>query len=993
MFRASPNTLTGSRYRSRGMRRLGGWLLALPLLALAACGGGTADSIENSSAQRLAKAAAAGNGDAAVATVSVQSLVLQAQRRISRTTFEYDYQVVVKNNGAALDGLVAQLSGVGSGTTIVDGTVSIGALAAGATATPADTITLRHERTVPFQQSALVWTFTAETGAMVALPGNPTDQAVDHVPEYTAQVIFPNSEIETDPITGASLLRSKLVIGFQPGSTVAQVNAMLRSIGATIVRTYAKTGLVEVKIADPGSQSALNSLLTGLRAQQVVRYAFAVRFPVPTALPAGLQGGQPSGLQHLAHHLAVKAGPAWNARRAPQLSSAWGTGWGPVLVIADWFGDGVPASGLLNATLVRGASTGFTVQPIPDNHGYGILGTAAGSYNNPLDQADSSLITGLYGATTPLLLEVEDLQQTTRGCRRNPAVPELLDKCKGTTVEDRLRAILLGYTTLDRVVLNTSFALAKAGDDESLSSKTYWLQLLRGGFGAANGQATLEDRFFHAAAAGNDTTLPAKYMMGWARAALESGELTNTAVVENRAASGATFVAGCLAADATNEGNVSAIGSIFDGDGIWVYIDSQNTFETVVRQGGSSLAAPQVAALAASFWAIRRDTTPAELLSIIRSHAVPEHPTPGCRAGQPLIDAYATLLAADEPDALAGAIDPRFKAPVRLAILDVDEDSKFTLNDAKLFVTAMAASSGAAAYDTTAASLTTVQTPTGSKKFDRSRFDLNGDGKVGGAGKARFNLDINYGPGRSSTFGKVPYSGLPGQEVDLDESAVTDFQILCYYVRSALFNTEKGSYADFENYLGTLTPKLSCSAATPLRVDLRIDDTAPGWIGLPTTISMSGLYEISIPMFQLFGNAASAERGWPLFSNAVEPGARFFGAKVVTGVPTVNAGGVVNRDNVSSFFAYKLVTVPGVPEPKAKIWVNATGRSVFGFGSAGGPTDREYQVRYYSGDPARNYVDRKVEVGYVGNSGNYFPLIEARQTSLNTIFAVTQPSQ
>lgn len=980
------------------LRSLGGrgrsWLAVGLVATLAACGGGSAsDPQAKGDVQASAKTSVGAVAAVNVTTLSVNKLVLKAERRITRTVFEYDYQVEIKNNGGALTGVLAQLTAVGAGTSIVDGSVSVGAIAAGATVLATDIITLRHDRSLPFQPAALVWQFQSDPVALVALPGNPSDPAVDNVPEYEAQVSFPTSAIDQDLLTGATVLRSKLVIGFKPGSTVAQVNAMLQSINATIVRTYAKTGLLEVRIPDPGSQAALNALLVGLRAQPVVRYAFAVRFASTDALPAALQGKPTGDLEYVAHHLAVKAGPAWNARRATQLSGA--APLGPVFLLFDSFGGGAPAPApnLLDGTLIGAVGSGFTTTPITSNHGYHVLGIAVGSYNGTNDSADSSPISGLYGAVKPLLLEIDDWQPDKLACSKNPPAT-LLVSCSGKTVEDRLRTMLFAYSQIDRkLIVNTSLGTSASGglgETGSADEKAYWLDVLRGGFGG--NPNPLEARYFHAASAGNNAAMPAKYNKGWTRAAID-GDLTNTAVVENRQADGATFAMGCLYngnSGASGQGNVSAVGSLSGSGVVWSYADKAGS---PIGLGGASMATPQVAGLAASFWAIRSDVTSSQLLSIIRSHAVAEGSCPG-NPGQPLIDAYATLLAADDPEALAGAMGNPLKAPVRLAILDVDEDNTFTLDDAKLFVAAMVANPGATAFDTATTALTTVQTPTGPKKVDRSRFDLNGEGKLGGPGFARFNLDISYGPQRNSTYGKVSYASLPGQVVELDETAVTDFQVLCYYVRSKLFNPSKGDFAAFETHLASLTPKLTCMGGAVVGVELKINDIVAGWSGLPATISMSTLYGTSVPAFQVQGNSATCsnqgeplgERGTPLFSNSVEAGAQFSGARVVSGVPNPSSSGVVNRNNCSSFFAYKVVTVPGIPEPQAKFWVNATGRAVFGFGSAV-VSDWEYQVRYYSGDPASNYADRKVLVGVVPGSGVFQTSFQATSTSLNYIVA------
>jgi hypothetical protein len=74
--------------------------------------------------------------------------------------FEYVYRLSVANGPQAVSGLVAQLTGGGTGLSVVQGSVFVGDLASGATVAPAGTITIRQDRTSAFNESALAWTLT-----------------------------------------------------------------------------------------------------------------------------------------------------------------------------------------------------------------------------------------------------------------------------------------------------------------------------------------------------------------------------------------------------------------------------------------------------------------------------------------------------------------------------------------------------------------------------------------------------------------------------------------------------------------------------------------------------------------------------------------------------------------------------------------------------------------------------------------------------------------
>ena len=100
------------------------------------------------------------------AAPTVTQITLMSEKRVARTVFEYVYKITVKNDATALKGAVAKLTTVGSGTSIIEDRVVIGDLAANAIANPADTFTIRHDRAIPFQANALIWSFSSNT------PGN-----------------------------------------------------------------------------------------------------------------------------------------------------------------------------------------------------------------------------------------------------------------------------------------------------------------------------------------------------------------------------------------------------------------------------------------------------------------------------------------------------------------------------------------------------------------------------------------------------------------------------------------------------------------------------------------------------------------------------------------------------------------------------------------------------------------------------------------------------
>lgn len=150
---------------------------AAALLAIAGCGGGASQAGTPQAAAGRQQALAVGStAGGSVAGLSVDALVLKAERRIGRTLFEYDYQLRVANAGESRMGVTVDLVGTGTGTQALDGSALAGAVAAGATVTTPDTITIRHDRSAPLQLNQLSWRFalapvvqgTAAVGAALA---------------------------------------------------------------------------------------------------------------------------------------------------------------------------------------------------------------------------------------------------------------------------------------------------------------------------------------------------------------------------------------------------------------------------------------------------------------------------------------------------------------------------------------------------------------------------------------------------------------------------------------------------------------------------------------------------------------------------------------------------------------------------------------------------------------------------------------------------------
>lgn len=139
-------------------------------LGLSSCGGGDSNSGQSSQVAASSIAAAVMPVGATDLPVVVE-LRKVGETRVGRTTYDYEFRVAMRNGQYSVRNVVARITGVGAGTSVVDGLVTvIETMAINAPHVPTDTITLRHDRTKAFDASAVRWTVTAERVSMQSAP-------------------------------------------------------------------------------------------------------------------------------------------------------------------------------------------------------------------------------------------------------------------------------------------------------------------------------------------------------------------------------------------------------------------------------------------------------------------------------------------------------------------------------------------------------------------------------------------------------------------------------------------------------------------------------------------------------------------------------------------------------------------------------------------------------------------------------------------------------
>ena len=146
---------------------------------------------------------------------SVTGINQVSSTRVGRTTFNYTYTINVTNGAPGLSNAVATVTSSAAATTIVQGSVALGTLTAGASVTSTNTFTLQQDRTVAFNPASLTWTVTGTpfevvpnvVGATLAAATSTITGAglvVGTVTSASSSTVPSGSVISQSPSAGAS---------------------------------------------------------------------------------------------------------------------------------------------------------------------------------------------------------------------------------------------------------------------------------------------------------------------------------------------------------------------------------------------------------------------------------------------------------------------------------------------------------------------------------------------------------------------------------------------------------------------------------------------------------------------------------------------------------------------------------------------------------------------------------------------------------------------
>jgi uncharacterized protein YfaP (DUF2135 family) len=158
-------------------------------------------------------------------SVSVDNYVQVSRTRVDRSTYEFVYRATAKNNGSSADNVIATVSGVPAGVTLIDDTLTIGSLNGGAAAD--DTFSFRVSRGTHFEAQQLDWTVSGDprstTPGSLFTPGAETPLVQQLIGVSGGTIVLENTGTPLDGITvsippGALDTAETFTVGYNSGN-------------------------------------------------------------------------------------------------------------------------------------------------------------------------------------------------------------------------------------------------------------------------------------------------------------------------------------------------------------------------------------------------------------------------------------------------------------------------------------------------------------------------------------------------------------------------------------------------------------------------------------------------------------------------------------------------------------------------------------------------------------------------------------------------------
>ena len=207
---------------------------------------------------------------------------------------------------------------------------------------------------------------------------------------------------------------------------------------------------------------------------------------------------------------------------------------------------------------------------------------------------------------------------------------------------------------------------------------------------------------------------------------------------------------------------------------------------------------------------------------LLTTELITETAATGPQGGNaPTLDALAALLSLDQPT----AVSPQ-TSPIRNALVDLNGDGNFDVNDVQAFINYYFANPANPGSTLPTPNLISVAGPSGPAP-DFTKFDLNGDGFSGVFSRTPLDLDPTGSTQRGAPVLTTLSVTLPsppagtGQVISIDETQVSDLDVMCFYAYSPLFNANNTG-ADSNN---AVRSQLGCG----VQVMAQTGDTPTGF--------------------------------------------------------------------------------------------------------------------------------------------------------------------
>ena len=201
---------------------------------------------------------------------TIGNYTLVSSRRLSSTDFEYVYKAQVINTGPALKNVLATVTSTNSATSIVQGTLSFGDVAAGATVTSLNTAVFNQNRAQAFDLTKLAWTVSGT-------PATPIQSDFSFTPSGGNAPI--TVRFTPTPITSAAINQYQWDLDGNGSYEITD------TVGRDQTRTYTAPGTYAITLKITDSQGRTDtrtkSVVIGNAAPVVIASALPTNGQVP----------------------------------------------------------------------------------------------------------------------------------------------------------------------------------------------------------------------------------------------------------------------------------------------------------------------------------------------------------------------------------------------------------------------------------------------------------------------------------------------------------------------------------------------------------------------------------------------------------------------------------------------------------------------------------------------------------------------------------------